>query len=138
GIDEKYVPTDVTDGIFVFSEDAVIGEDVTDLLNLDDAILEFDLTPNRADCLSMLGVAYEVAAILDLPIQLPDVTVPMSEEKVTDHVSVQVEDETLSPYYGAFLVKDLEIKQAPLWMRNRSEERRVGKEGIGKSGDIQI
>src|SRR5699024_12281202 len=52
------------------------------------------------------------------PIQLPDVTVPMSEEKVTDHVSVQVEDETLSPYYGAFLVKDLEIKQAPLWMRN--------------------
>jgi len=118
GIDEKYVPTDVTDGIFVFSEDAVIGEDVTDLLNLDDVILEFDLTPNRADCLSMLGVAYEVAAILDLPIQLPDVTVPMSEEKVTDHVSVQVEDETLSPYYGAFLVKDLEIKQAPLWMRN--------------------
>src|SRR5699024_4371249 len=97
--------------LFRSSEDAVIGEDVTDLLNLDDVILEFDLTPNRADCLSMLGVAYEVAAILDLPIQLPDVTVPMSEEKVTDHVSVQVEDEALSPYYGAFLVKDLEIKQ---------------------------
>src|SRR5699024_6313100 len=65
GIDEKYVPKEVSDGIFVLPEDTVIGEDIELLLNLNDAILEFDLTPNRADCLSMLGIGYEVASILD-------------------------------------------------------------------------
>jgi phenylalanyl-tRNA synthetase beta chain len=118
GIDEAYIPTDIADGIFVFPEDAKIGENVDTLLNLNDAILEFDLTPNRADALSMLGVAYEVAAILDLPINLPDESVETIDEKSTDYVSVKVEDPELAPYYGAFIIKDIEIKPAPLWMRN--------------------
>ena len=118
GIDEKYVPADVAEGIFVFPDDVDIGEDVTPLLNLNDAILEFDLTPNRADSLSMLGVAYEVAAILDIPIQLPDEQVETIEEKSTDVVSVDIEDAELIPYYGAFIIKDVEIKPSPLWMRN--------------------
>src|SRR5690625_4111616 len=98
GIDEKYIPTDITDGIFVFPDDVEIGQNVEFLLNLNDAILEFDLTPNRADSLSMLGVAYEVAAILDVPITLPDASVETVEQKSTNYVSVQVEDPNLSPY----------------------------------------
>ncbi|MRT18609.1 phenylalanine--tRNA ligase subunit beta, partial [Vitellibacter sp. q18] len=58
GIEERYVPKDVADGIYVFPTDVTVGESVEPLLNLNDAVLEFDLTPNRADCLSMLGVAY--------------------------------------------------------------------------------
>src|SRR5690625_3007702 len=118
GIDEAYIPTDIADGIFVFPEDAQVGENVDTLLNLNDAILEFDLTPNRADALSMLGVAYEVAAILDLPINLPDESIEMIDEKSTDYVSVKVDDPDLAPYYAAFMIKDIEIKPAPLWMRN--------------------
>lgn len=118
GIDEKYIPTDVADGIFVFPDEVEIGQDVDSLLNLNDAILEFDLTPNRADSLSMLGVAYEVSAILDVPIKLPQVSVETIEEESTDYISVHVEDSYLSPYYGAFIIKDIEIKQSPLWMRN--------------------
>ncbi|WP_077327343.1 phenylalanine--tRNA ligase subunit beta [Virgibacillus siamensis] len=118
GIEEKYVPKDVADGIFVFPDDVEIGEDVEPLLNLNDAVLEFDLTPNRADCLSMLGVAYEVAAILNQDIMLPDETVNFSEEKATDHVSVEVENPELNPYYGAVIIKDLEVGKSPLWMRN--------------------
>src|SRR5699024_3372337 len=118
GVDEKYIPDEVADGIFVFPEDVSIGEPVQGLLNLDDAILEFDLTPNRSDALSMLGVAYEVAAILDTEICLPDEAVSTTEESTQDFIRVEVEEPELSPYYGAFIIKNIEIKQSPLWMRN--------------------
>src|SRR5690625_4916341 len=118
GIDEAYIPADMADGIYVFPEDVEVGESVESLLNLDDAILDFDLTPNRADCLSMLGVAYEVSAILDVPIKLPDVSVTTIDEKTSDYTSVTVENPKLTPYYGAFIIKDVEIKPSPLWMRN--------------------
>lgn len=118
GIEDKYVPTDVAEGIFVFPDDVEIGEDVRSLLNLDDAVLEFDLTPNRADALSMIGVAYEVAAILDIPLTLPDEKLETIEESSLDYISIKVEDEELTPYYGGFMITDLVIKQGPLWMRN--------------------
>lgn len=120
GIQEKYVPKDVADGIFVFPDDTEIGQDVTPLLNLDDAILDLDLTPNRADCLSMLGVAYEVAAILQQPLQLPDETVKPADdnEHASAYIDVKVDAKELNPYYGAFVVKDVQIKPSPLWMRN--------------------
>ncbi|MCT2535065.1 phenylalanine--tRNA ligase subunit beta [Aquibacillus koreensis] len=118
GIEEKFVPKEVADGIFVFPEDAEVGASAIELLNLDDAILELGLTPNRSDALSMLGVAYEVAAILDKPVQIPDETVAAVEEKASDYVSVKVEDAELNPYYGAFVIKDIKVGPAPLWMRN--------------------
>ncbi|WP_099158709.1 phenylalanine--tRNA ligase subunit beta [Virgibacillus ndiopensis] len=118
GIQDKYVPKDIADGIFVFPQDVTVGEDVTALLNLNDAILELGLTPNRADCLSMLGVAYEVAAILDKPINLPEEKVITSGEDTHDFVSVSVANAELNPYYGAFMIKDVQVKPSPLWMRN--------------------
>ncbi len=118
GIEEKYVPKDIAEGIFVFPNDVTIGESVAPLLNLNDAVLEFDLTPNRADCLSMLGVAYEVAAIMDKKVTLPSEEVNTSEEKAKDYVSVEVAEPELNPYYGAFVVKDVKVKPSPLWMRN--------------------
>src|SRR5690625_2136778 len=107
GVDDKYVPTDVAEGIFVFPDDVQVGEDVRTLLNLDDAVLEFDLTPNRADALSMIGVAYEVAAILDVPITLPDETLETIDNISSDNISVQIEDSDQTPYYCGFLIKDL-------------------------------
>lgn len=118
GVEEKYVPTEFADGIFVFPDDTETGEDVTTLLNLDDVILDLDLTPNRADALSMLGVAYEVAAILDAPIRLPHTDYHAADAKTTERVSVRVEEPKDNPYYGAFLLEDIEIGPSPLWMRN--------------------
>src|SRR5699024_3289544 len=118
GIHEKYVPTDVADGIFVLPESSEIGEDVKPLLNLDDVVLDFDLTPNRADCLSMLGVAYEVAAILDREVKLPDETLKKSDEEAEDYISVDVKNANLNPYYGAFVIKNVKVRQSPLWLRN--------------------
>ncbi len=118
GIAEKYVPKDVADGIFVFPDDTAVGADVQRLLNLDDAVLEFDLTPNRSDALSMLGVAYETSAILDKELTMPDEGVQPDSELASDYISVDVEATDLNPYYGAFIVKDIEVKPSPLWMRN--------------------
>ncbi|MFB1050882.1 phenylalanine--tRNA ligase subunit beta [Paraliobacillus sp. JSM ZJ581] len=118
GIEGKYVPKDVAEGIFVFQNDVEVGADVLQLLNLDDVILELGLTPNRSDALSMLGVAYEVAAILDVDVKLPDTSVSMIEAKATDTVGLKVETPELNPYYAAFIIKDIEVGPSPLWMRN--------------------
>src|SRR5699024_2317759 len=117
-VDEAYVPEQYKEGIVVLPEDTKVGEPVDALLNLDDAILEFDLTPNRADALSMIGVAYEVAAVLDKDIALPHPEVQTTEENVADYIQVTSEDPDLCPYYGAFVVKDVEVKPSPLWMQN--------------------
>ncbi|KGP90866.1 phenylalanyl-tRNA synthase subunit beta [Pontibacillus chungwhensis BH030062] len=119
GIDEKYVPAEFAEGIFVFDGDPEIGADASSLLNLDDIIIELGLTPNRSDALSMMGVAYEVAAILDTPLHFPDEEVQITEEKAEDAVSVTVKDGDLNPYYGAMVVKNIKVGPAPLWMRNR-------------------
>ena len=73
GMEAKIVPKEYSEGIFVFPQDAEVGVNALDLLNRDDEVLELSLTPNRADCLSMLGVAYEVAAILGRDVKLPEI-----------------------------------------------------------------
>src|SRR5690625_168581 len=118
GIKEEFIPDYAKEGIFVFEDEVEIGTPVNDLLNVEDAVLEFDLTPNRADCLSMIGVAYEVGAVLDEEIHLPDETVTTIDESCEDYIDVKVEDIALCPYYGAHLVKNVEIKPSPQWMQN--------------------
>ncbi|MHA6252076.1 phenylalanine--tRNA ligase subunit beta [Oceanobacillus sp. CAU 1775] len=119
GIKEKFIPQEFVEGIFVLPESVEAGEDVAPLINLNDAILELDVLANRADALSMLGVAYEVAAILDKPIKLPgEELTNQIDESIHDYISVKVEAEDLNPYYGAFVVKDVVIKSSPLWMQN--------------------
>ena len=118
GVQERFINPAFAEGIAVLPEDAVVGEPVDELLNLNDAILEFDLTPNRADALSMLGVAYETSAILDEEINLPEPEVPRIEEHVEDYITIKVDDPDLCPYYGGFVIKDVTIKPAPLWMQN--------------------
>lgn len=119
GVKEQFINPSFSEGIVVLPEDAEVGVPVDELLNLNDAILEFDLTPNRADALSMIGVAYEVAAILDKQINLPEPAVNDEGEDIASYISVTSEAPNSCPYYGAFLIKDIEIKDAPMWMQNR-------------------
>ncbi|MRG87646.1 phenylalanine--tRNA ligase subunit beta [Salinibacillus xinjiangensis] len=119
GTDPKFVQKEFEDGIFVFPEDAEVGADAVELLNLDDTILEFELTPNRSDCLSMNGVGYEVAAVLDRTLLLPNIEVDTTTQKASDHIQVKVEEPELNPYYGAFVIQNVKVGPSPLWMRNR-------------------
>jgi phenylalanyl-tRNA synthetase beta chain len=119
GIESKLVAKEYADGIFVFPNDAPVGADALELLNLDDEVLELGLTPNRADCLSMIGVAYEVAAILGREVKLPKVELHETSENIDDYISVKVEATEDNPLYAARVVKNVKIGPSPLWMQTR-------------------
>ncbi|KGM44882.1 phenylalanine--tRNA ligase subunit beta [Neobacillus niacini] len=119
GVEAKVVPKEYSEGIFVFPQDAEVGTDAIALLNRNDEVLELGLTPNRADCLSMLGVAYEVGAILGREVKLPEIDVQPVNEKASDYITVKVEANEDNPLYAAKVIKNVKIGPAPLWMQTR-------------------
>lgn len=119
GIEAKLVAKEYAEGIFVFPEDTEVGQDALALLGRDDQILELGLTPNRADCLSMLGVGYEVAAILERDVKLPEPKTISSSEKAEDFIKVTVEAKEDNPLYIAKVIKNVKIGPSPLWMQTR-------------------
>jgi phenylalanyl-tRNA synthetase beta chain len=119
GMEAKIVPKEYSEGIFVFPQDAEVGTDAIALLNRNDEVLELGLTPNRADCLSMLGVAYEVAAILGRDVKLPEIELQPVNEKATDYITVKIEANEDNPLYAAKVIKNVKIGPAPLWMQTR-------------------
>ncbi len=119
GYDSKVVPKEYADGIFVLPEDAEPGSDALELLNMDDVVLELDLTPNRGDCLSMIGVAYETAAILDKDVRLPEIRLNERNEKASDYITVKVETPEDAPLYAAKVIKNVKIGPSPLWLQTR-------------------
>lgn len=119
GIEGKLVAKEFSEGIFVFPNDVTVGEDALVELQRDDQILELGLTANRGDCLSMLGVAYEVAAILNREVKLPNPTVKTISEKATDYISIKVEAKEDNPLYVAKVIKNVKVAPSPLWMQGR-------------------
>jgi phenylalanyl-tRNA synthetase beta chain len=120
GLNDKLLPKEIQEGILVLPEDARIGDSILDVLGLADEVLELDLTPNRSDCLSMLGVAYEVAAILGREVRLPDETVPEQAEISADrYISVAISDTEACTHYAARYIADVRLGPSPLWMQNR-------------------
>ncbi|MEK4028591.1 phenylalanine--tRNA ligase subunit beta [Pseudobacillus sp. FSL P4-0506] len=119
GIESKLVAKEYAEGIFVFPNDVTPGEDALQQLNLDDEVLELGLTPNRSDCLSMIGVAYEVAAILDKEVKLPEIKVEEAAERTEDWIKVNIDAKEDNPIYIARIVKDVKIGPSPLWMQAR-------------------
>lgn len=105
-------------GIHVLPTDTPVGTDVVELFMLDDAILELDLTPNRADCLSVINVAREVAAVTGATVHLPELDYPESNEKVEDCIKISVADEKLCPRYTGRLLRNVKIGPSPLWMQH--------------------
>jgi phenylalanyl-tRNA synthetase beta chain len=119
GIDVKNLPEDQQYGILDLSGETVPGQDIKPLLGLDDTILELELTPNRSDCLSMIGVAREVAAVLGTDLHLPEIRVEESSETIDGRVTVKIADPALCRRYAARLIKNVKIGPSPLWMRLR-------------------
>ena len=119
GISSNVVPKAFENGIFVFSTEVKPGTDALDALYLNDQIMEFDLTPNRADALSMVGTAYEVAALYQTQMTKPQTASNELNESATDELSVTVKNENKVPYYSARIVKNVTIGQSPIWMQSR-------------------
>jgi phenylalanyl-tRNA synthetase beta chain len=118
GLESKYIDDEFKDGIQVLSADAPVGVDGIEYLKYDDTILELGLTPNRADAMSMLGVAYEVAAILKEEIRLPQFDLVESDKLASDEITIKVETEK-TPMYTARVVKGVTVKPSPQFIKAR-------------------
>ena len=117
GISDSVVPKEFADGIQILPEEAVPGEEVFSYLDLDDEIIELSITPNRADALSMRGVAHEVAAIYDKSVHFKDFPLVENEKQAADSLSVALETEK-APYYAARILENITIAPSPQWLQN--------------------
>ncbi len=119
GSTHEMYPEAAEDGIYIFEEDAEVGASAVAALGLDDAVFEYEVTSNRVDCFSVIGVAREVAATFNLPFNPPVVTKTGNDEDASDYIRVTVEDKDLCPRYCGRVVKNLKTGPSPKWMQRR-------------------
>ena len=106
-------------GIMVLNSSLKVGDRLADALGLTDTVFEFDLTPNRPDCLSVIGIAREIAAIQKTPLKYPDYRLIDKDNTITGLTSVKIEDPDHCPRYSARLVENIEVKPSPFWLQDR-------------------
>jgi len=112
-------PYAIEDGIFLIQEACGVGQDIQSALGLNDTAVEFEITPNRPDCLSVIGLARETAATYRLPLKLHTPVVKGSGGDIHDYISVEVKNPALCPRYTCRVVKNVRIAPSPRWMRER-------------------
>lgn len=119
GSDRNMYPEAPEMGIYVFKEDVEVGADAIELLGLHDTVFEYEVTSNRVDCYSVLGIAREAAATFKKPFVPPVVKATGNNEDVNDYVSVEVKDTDLCTRYLARVCKNIKIAPSPKWMQRR-------------------
>lgn len=119
GSSRDMFPEAPEDGIYIFPEDAVIGENAVAALGLDDVLFEYEITSNRVDCFSVIGLAREAAATFRKEFKPPVVHETGNGEDVHDYIKVQIQDEELCPRYCARVVRNIKIGPSPKWMQRR-------------------
>ena len=112
-------PYAIEDGIFLIEEDCKPGQDIASAIGCNDTCVEFEITPNRPDCLSVIGLAREAAVTFDKPLNLPAPQVKGCGGDVNEYLSVEVQNTELCPRYTAKVVKNVKIGTSPRWMRER-------------------
>ena len=126
GMTEHDWPHNPENGLFLLNNDPDLaakglkpGTDITAAIGYDDTVVEFEITPNRPDCLSVIGLAREASATFDEPWKLHEPEVKTAGGDINDHAKITIDDPALCPRYTARLVKNVKIKPSPLWMRER-------------------
>jgi phenylalanyl-tRNA synthetase beta chain len=123
-----------TTGIMILSHDLPLGGDLADVLDLKDTVFDIGITPNRSDCLSMIGVAREIAAVTGKTVRLPEIGIKESDEDILGLASVKILDPDLCPRYTARMVRNVTVAPSPRWMRLRLEA--VGLRSISNVVDV--
>jgi phenylalanyl-tRNA synthetase beta chain len=130
---ELGVGTD-SSGILLLPETAKPGLGVAAALSLSDTVIQFDLTPNRSDCLSVIGIAREVAGLLKTPLKYPDVKLPQGEIAIKDLTSVTIEAPEHCPRYAARVITEVKVGPSPYWLQDRLHS--VGLRAINNLVDV--
>lgn len=120
--DELGISETRADGILILPDGAPIGEDICKYLELDENVVEFEITSNRPDCMSVIGLAKETAATFGRKFTELDNSYPESDKKAADFTSIEVKDFSLCPRYTARLVENVKIAPSPDWMQKRLRE----------------
>ena len=133
GSSRDMYPDAPENGIYIFKnrDDIKPGDDAIKALGLDDAVIEYEITSNRVDCFSILGIAREAAVTFDKPFCPPVVEPTGNDEDVNDFISVEVKDTELCPRYTARVVKNIKVGSSPEWM-----QRRLAAQGIRPINNI--
>lgn len=119
GSSRDFYPDAPENGLYVMPEDAVVGSDAIEALGLRDTVFEYEITNNRVDCYSILGVAREAAATFNKDFVMPPVKKVGNSEDVNDYVKVDVQATDLCPRYTARLVRNIKLAPSPEWMQRR-------------------
>lgn len=119
GSSREFYPDAPENGIYILGDDAQVGEDAVHYLGLDDTVFEYEITNNRVDCYSIIGIAREAAATFRKPFTPPVVTETGNAEDINDYVKVDVEATDLCSRYTARLVKNIRLAPSPKWMQRR-------------------
>lgn len=119
GLNDKLLPKEQQEGILVLPSTLALGTPIEQVLDLDDEVLELDLTPNRSDALSMLGVAYEVAALTGREVKLPQPAIADTTEQASSYVAVTIDNRELCTHYSARYIKGVKVATSPLWLQNK-------------------
>ena len=131
GSNRDMYPKAPVEGIYIFDDTAVVGADAVKQLGLDDVVVEYEITSNRVDCFSMLGIAREAAATFGKEFVPPVVEKTGNSEDVNDYIKVTVKDSDLCSRYTARVVKNIKIAPSPEWM-----QRRLAAQGIRPINNI--
>ena len=131
GFNRDMYPKAPVEGIYIFDDTAVVGADAVKELGLDDVVVEYEITSNRVDCFSMLGIAREAAATFGKEFVPPVVEKTGNSEDVNDYIKVTVKDSDLCSRYTARVVKNIKIAPSPEWM-----QRRLAAQGIRPINNI--
>ena len=120
GIDNKLLLPEQRNGIFILPADTPIGVDVKEVLGLNDVVIDIDLTANRADCFSIIGLAREIAAITGCPLKMPAMDVAEAAGgNATDMAAIKIEAPELCPRFAVRVLKNIKITESPEWMQKR-------------------
>lgn len=111
--------SDDHEGIWVLDASFTVGDKLVDALKLERTVFDFDITPNRADCLSILGFARETALAFDLPLTMPPLNLVESGGNAADEIKILIDDPELCPLYNGRIIRNVETRKAPDWMRFR-------------------
>ncbi len=119
GYDDKVIPVAHRDGIWILNQEYPLGMDIVEALGLSGAVIDFEITPNRPDCLSMIGMAREAAATFGESLRYPDSQCKDEKGNVEDYISVEINKPELCRRYVARVVTDVKIQQSPWWLQKR-------------------
>ncbi|MEG1108719.1 MAG: phenylalanine--tRNA ligase subunit beta [Oscillospiraceae bacterium] len=119
GLDHHDFPYAIEDGIFILQEPCKVGDDIKKVVGFGDSVVEFEITNNRADCLSVIGLARESAATFNTELKLAKPAVKGGAGNISEHLTVEIAEPALCPRYTAKMVKNIKVGPSPLWMRQR-------------------